>query len=396
MPICYVMGGLGESVLSRSAEGGGVVWIDPGVILLGKILEMTLAPNGIDPGPPDGVALFPSGVVGPYLGFPATILGAQLATSGYSTRSHSWDWRKQIYPAGATLAGRIRAEVTPADPCAIVAHSAGGLVARAAWTELGITGEQGLVRRIVTLGTPHWGSYTIVDFWSGSNQSIDILTYWNQTVGYNTAGYAPSITGYRFVTVLEIQRMALTWPGFYDVLPVLGSPDATEDPHRALLYDASSWPATARPSQAWLDWSRDHTGPWLRSAASMPPPDVLTCISGSTSSVATALVSPQFLGQSRALGNYQTGDGAVARVSAELTGAALVHVVVNHENLLPTLTNTGEVSDAVLEVREPGPAPAPEVQTEIWPSLVTPVPGSAIPTLTPNAGTACAGGACSC
>jgi hypothetical protein len=396
MPICYVLGGLGESVLSTFSADVGIVWVNATVLLLGQAGKMRLAPNGIDPGSPDGIALVAPTVVDPYVGFPALLLGVQLLSQGYSVRVHGWDWRKRIYPAGQDLAVRIRREVTTDAPCSIVAHSAGGLVARAAWTDLGITGDQGLVRRIITLGTPHWGSYVMVQFFCGSNQSIDIMKYWNQTVGYNTAGWAPALTGYIYLDDPFYQNLAMTWPACYEVLPVIGAPGADLDPNRVQLYDAANWPEEARPQQAWLDYARDVTGPWLRSAASQPPPEVLTCVSGSASTTASALVDPSKLGGSGCTGDYVTGDGAVTQASAELATSVVYRFTVNHENLLPTLVNQGEIADLVLDVRSPGPPPPPVVETEILPQSVAPIPGSLLPQPVGVVTFGCATGACSC
>lgn len=395
MPICYVLGGLGESVLSRDPGGAGVVWIDLAVLMLGKAGETRLAPNGSDPGPPDGVPLFATAVPGPYVGFPAAVLGTRLALSGYSTRVHWFDWRKTLYPAGVALAARIRQEVTAADPCSIVAHSAGGIVARAAWTDLGTTGQQNLVRRIVTCGTPHWGSYTVVQFWCGESATIDLLNYWNQQVGYNTAGWAPDITGYVYRDTLFYRRLALTWPSFYDCLPVLGAPNAADDPNRVLLYDAATWPAEARPQQAWLDWSRDHTGPWLRSAASQPPAHVLTCLSGYGRTSPAALVSAAQLGQAGAFGNNEDGDGTVVRSSSALASGVLWSYPVDHENWLPTYSNTGDLAELVLEHREPGPPPPPEVSTEPQQTAVQPLPFEEALNSPPSR-SVCVGGTCYC
>lgn len=395
MGLVYVMGGLGESVLARNQNGSREVWIDPGVILLGKVLEMRLAPNGIDPGPPDGVQLYATSAIGPYVLFPTAILAYQLVYEGYTAITHWWDWRKAIYPAGVDLANKIRANVIPADPCSIVAHSAGGLVARAAWTDLGTTGQQSLIRRIVTLGTPHWGSYTIVDFFGGRNQSIDLLTYWNQTVGYNTAGYAPGITGYQYVTVLQIRNLAMTWPAMYDLLPTLGAPGSEYDPNRATLYDANNWPAEARPSQTWLDWSRDHTGPWLRSTASQPPAHILTCVSGNANTVANALTDPTRISQSGTLGNYLPGDGAVSRLSSALASGVNWSYGIDHENWLPNLANNGDLAEFVREERAPGPPPLPVTSPDIQTTNVQPLPFPEGLSIGPPS-MVCAGGSCPC
>lgn len=395
MPNCYVLGGLGESGLSKSTLANDTVWIDLGVLMLGQLGLMRLAPDGTSPGPPDGVALQPLGVIGPYCGFPTAILAAQLLPHGYRTAGWAWDWRQTVYAAGVRLAATIRSEVTTDDPCAIVAHSAGGLVARAAWTELGLTGQQGLVRRIVTLGTPHWGSYTVVSYWQGSNVSIDWLVYANQQLGSSVYGHAPDFWGYVSRPRGFYQLLGLTWPSYYDLLPTLGAPDATADPNRALLYQAANWPEDFRPQQAWLDWSRDHTGPWLRSAASKPPAHVLTCVSGVNTTVASALTSAEGFAEGGGLGQYVAGDNAVTRDSAELATGVIWRYGIDHENLLPTLANSGDLRDLVLEVRAPGPAPSPEASPAQQGTYLDPLPFAVSPGQVgvPNN---CLAGTCGC
>jgi hypothetical protein len=379
MPHCYVLGGIGESGLSTSSAPEGTVWIDLTVLMLGQVGKLRLAADGISPGAPDGVALQPLGGIGPYCGYPTAILAVQLLGRGYSTMVFAWDWRKSVYAAGELLAARIRAEVTADDPCSLVGHSAGGLVCRAAWTELGLTGEHVLIRRIITLGTPHWGSYAAVRYWQGNSTSIDWLLYANLTLGGPTFGLAPDLFGYVARARVYYQVLAESWPSMYDLLPVIGAPDAAADPNRALLYDAANWPAAARPQQAWLDHSRDVTGPWLRSAASMPPPEVLTCVSGNTTTLPSAIVSANGFRAGDGLGLEVAADNAVTRDSAELAGSVVWRYGIDHENLLPDLANSGDLAGYVTAVREPGPAPTPEQSPQQQRTQIDPLPFSQSP-----------------
>lgn len=395
MPRCYVLGGLGESVLSTTTVPHSVVWINLQTLMLGQLGQLRLAPDGTSPGPPDGVSCAATSLVAPYCGLPTFILAAQLAVQGYATRGHPWDWRQSVYAAGILLAARIRAEVTLSDPCAIVAHSAGGLVARAAWTELGLTSEHGLVRRIVTLGTPHWGSYNAPAYWQGNSLSIDWLIYANDVLGGPVFGIAPEFWGYTLQTRLWHRQLALTWPSFYDVLPTLGAPDAAADPNRALLYDAANWPAEARPQQTWLDHSKNVTGPWLRSSASQPPSQVITCISGVGYSLSSQLTSPEQFAEGGGLGAYADGDNAVTSASAELSGSVVWRYGITHENLMASLANSGDLANYVLEVREPGPAPNPEQSPDPQTTGLGALPFAQSPGLRAPAAI-CAAGGCTC
>lgn len=396
MPTIYLIPGLGESSLARSPPGVGIVWVDPGVLLLGGTRALTLALNGVDPGPPHGEALRPVGGVPYYMTVPLHSIGLQFLPPAYSVRTFAWDWRKTIYPAGVELAQRIRDTSTPSDPCVLVGHSAGGLVARAAWTELGTTGQHALIRRIITLGTPHWGGYGSVQFFQGDSSSIEVCQYWNQTVGGSTAGLAPDITGYVSLSTLDYQLLAETWPSMYEVMPVLGAPSSAADPLRAALYDAATWPVAYRPQQTWLDYAKNVTGPWLRSAESQPPPDVLTCCVGTGRDCPTKLFGLEGFAEGQGLGGYADGDGLVAAIDGALVGSTIYRYALSHDNFLVALSLNGEVSELILQTN-PVPAPPPSMpEIPVSPTYAGPIPSASIPTLVPNTGTGCAGGICSC
>lgn len=76
-----------------------------------------------------------------------------LEAAGYTVRCFDYDWRRDIADVGLDLARRIAIE--PAQHIHVIGHSMGGLVARAALrTEAGRR-----VEHLITLGTPHGGSY---------------------------------------------------------------------------------------------------------------------------------------------------------------------------------------------------------------------------------------------
>lgn len=370
MGSCYVLGGFAESSLSRDTIGLLPVWVDVPTLVLGGFGALRLAANGVDPGPPDGAQLYASRALGPYVQFPAIQLGLQLLSHGVTVRIAWYDWRKSHWTAGRTLANSIRANDTGADPCSIVGHSAGGLVARAAWSELGTTGEQGLVRRIITLGTPHQGSYEPVATFAGQSNLLRQVYDLNHQIG-GWLGAAGDLVGYRRWTVADLVALTCTWPALYELMPLLDVPAAVSDPNRSAIYDASNWPSELPVSQDWLSWSRNQFGPWLRSPTSKPPPHVLTCVSGRSGSTYSRLADPNSLGQITGLAADESGDGIVTLSSAELETGAVYRVTCDHPSLLPDLVNSGELRDLVLEVREPTPTPPPPVvQTAILPAVL--------------------------
>ena len=79
-----------------------------------------------------------------------------LETCGYTVRYHDYDWRRDIGELGLALAQKLTAE--PARQLAVIGHSMGGLVGRVALRRMGAP----KVQRLITLGTPHGGSYAPV------------------------------------------------------------------------------------------------------------------------------------------------------------------------------------------------------------------------------------------
>ena len=75
-----------------------------------------------------------------------------LQDQGFDAEFHPFDWRMGIPELGRELAARVRAD--PASEVLIVAHSMGGLVARAA-----MSAGMDKLKRLVMLGTPNFGSF---------------------------------------------------------------------------------------------------------------------------------------------------------------------------------------------------------------------------------------------
>jgi pimeloyl-ACP methyl ester carboxylesterase len=147
----YVVPGLMGSQLAVAREPPGpdnLLWVDPTDVQQGRLSLLAI------PGDPLKVA-------GPVLyGF--LPLKFALQAAGYAVRTFAYDWRQSISDTGAALAARLTGE--KAHEINIVAHSMGGLLARVA-----LRSESGRrVRRLITLGTPHGGSFAPVQAVRGS------------------------------------------------------------------------------------------------------------------------------------------------------------------------------------------------------------------------------------
>lgn len=362
--------GLGGTQLYLTSHRTQLYWVSYLALAIGGPETASLSADGVTPLPPDGRPLFPGDPLPAYYGQAVDVLRDQLTAEGYELRTFGYDFRRHPYDVGLDLAAEIRESGVTIGDAVIIGHSMGGLVARAAWTDLGRTGDQGLVRRIITLGTPHWGSYGGIEFWSaaGSMSSawVDAAVYWSGS----PALVAGSAAAQHYID--RVIASLLTWPSIYDLLPLLDAGDAFQDPHRAALFGAGQWHGRDGPISAdLLRHSAEVTGVWLRSPASMPPPHILTVVAGGGFDTFEALDDPSRLGLDGALRSTLAGDGTVTVASAMAGQPVSVLVVCQHNALPAELSVSGLLFKLVMDERVP-PAPLPAPVVLRTPSTVLP------------------------
>jgi Lecithin:cholesterol acyltransferase len=369
MAICYYLPGLGGSALVGQ-QSGIQVWGSVLAATLFPLSTLGLAGDGVSPAVPCGVALQPSGLYADYYGAALVALTSSLQASGTDIVPYSWDWRHALSEIGASLASTIQSQVSPAAPCSIVAHSAGGLIARYAWLVLGQAGAQDLVRRIVTYGTPHQGSYGAVQLWSLDSSSLTQVQY----LALARAALDPlgPVNPCEYLLQSSLAGVTTTWPALYDTLPLIGGTEDAADPNRVVLFNAGNWQGPVTPSQAWLTQARLVTQPWLLSPASMPPSWVLTTIAGIGAPTVSTLLNPGSLGAKYAYAALADGDGTVTSGSALVPLSAQYTVTGMHNDLPLLLADTGLLAEAVLAVRTP---PAPPPPAELLPGALIPLLG---------------------
>lgn len=361
MPTCYLVPGLAGSELATSPDGRGVVWCSYTSLAFGGLRRLELAADGFQPQPPHGRELYPVGQLGGYYDQAAAGLADQLGQVGWTVNRWSLDWRKRTRPSGRDLALSVMALRNIDLPVAIVGHSHGGLVARACWAELVAAGESARVTRIVTLGTPHWGSYRVAQVWGGDDDSVRQL----QILSWGPAAGSPLgslLIGAIPYSSAEIARIAESWPSFYEVLPVIGAPRSSADTFRADLYTSENWRSSPKPSQALLSEARTSFHAWLLSPASLPPAWVLTTVAGDGVPTPATLYAPQALGRNVALGSSAAGDGSVTVDSALVEDSASYIVRSQHNDLPLNLVRSGLLVDLVIDVRVDPSPPPPLVQ----------------------------------
>jgi len=179
-----------------------VVWIDPVSIAEGGIRELRL---------PAGDKLQPMGV----LLYAYARLLLTLQSVGIDAQLHAYDWRRGLDELGTALAERIRSE---GRPVVLVGHSMGGLVARIALAQL----PRRLVRKLVLIGTPNFGSYAPIQAFRGTYPFVRRVTLLDPA-------HTPE------ALAAEVFK---TFPGLYQLLPPRARLRGAD------LYRRSGWPAS--------------------------------------------------------------------------------------------------------------------------------------------------------
>jgi hypothetical protein len=358
VPTCFLLPGVAGSVLGRRGGGGDPIWVSVAQLAAGQIGRLRLGPDGISPGQPEGVQLYAGGPLPDYYGLPAAVLAAGLAPHGYTVVPWGYDWRLSARVTGPMLAGAIRAMVPATDPCTIVAHSFGGLVARVAWQLLGASGDQARVRRLICLGTPHWGSYSPVVAFSGQGQLIAQLTLL-ALPSYYLGAVPGSGVPFGGWTQERLAAVAGTWPSLYELMPSLLAPDVGSDPLRATLY-GNNWLPSLEVSFPRLIDARTVWQPYLTDPSTMPPAWVLTTVGGNGLPTASELVALRSAAGPTIVGYTGAGDGTVPLSSALLPGGAQYTINAAHDDLDQVAEYAADLVGEVLDPRgPPSPPPAP-------------------------------------
>jgi len=274
-----------------------ILWLDPVDISIGRLTALTA--------PRDG-AIQPLGVV-LYSYLPLKLL---LRICGLDPVFHDYDWRRGIDELGRELAARIAAE--PPGRLNIVAHSMGGLVARAALAQPGTS----RVERLVLLGVPNFGSFAVVQALRGTYSVV------RKIARVDALHSAETLAGEVFAT----------FPSLYQMLPAAGYSGAID------LFDPGCWPQSGpRPSRELLAQART-IGSILA-----PPDERFAVVVGIDQETVTAvsLRRDDFV-----YTITRHGDGTVPTECARLPGARTYHASVSHSEL----TRSAVVSRAVADL----------------------------------------------
>ena len=175
-----------------------VIWADPVDIALGRLGELKLngAASNIQA---LGVMLFA------YLK-----LKLRLQYAGYNVDFFPFDWRKDLVSLGKTLAAAIDAENGKVH---LVAHSMGGLVARASLLE-----KPKRLGRIIMLGTPNFGSFAPIQAIRGNYSLANKIAF----IDLNHSRE-------------DLAKIFQTFAGLCQMIPSL-------DKYPANFFDVATWP----------------------------------------------------------------------------------------------------------------------------------------------------------
>jgi CHAT domain-containing protein len=303
-PRVLLLPGIMGSKLGKAAAVLGlfddVYWFDPVDVAAGRLADLALRP-----GRP---ALSPLGVM--LVAYLKLKLRLQIA--GYDAQFHAYDWRLGLDDLGRDLARRLGRESGPID---VVAHSMGGLVARAALSQ------GAACRRLVMLGTPNHGSFMPVMAIRGTDPLV------------------------RKIAALDLRHTAedlasdvlSTFPGLVQMLPTRAAFSAID------LYDVASWgDGGLRPEPSVLARAQDVQ------ARLEPGRGNFFLVAGVEQETVTGM---RMDGGAFEYEYTDAGDGTVPLAFALLPGVAATYYVSESHGSLP---NSGVVARAVVDILSRG------------------------------------------
>lgn len=300
----YVLPGIMGSQLGvrrAAGEPAGLLWLDPQDLIGGALARLTL---------PDTSGLSALGAI-PYS---YLALQLRLRAAGFAVTVHDYDWRLNLEELAGAFAARLRNDDAPG--IYIVAHSMGGLIARRAMESVDL----GRVRRLVTLGTPHGGSFGAVQAIRGTYPVVRRLAALDRV---HDADFLAS-------------QVFSTFPSLYQMVPRVGAGCSAD------LFDGAQWPQTGpRPDRRLLDAGRAFTN----SMPDIEPRCVAIC--GTLQRTVTGILPGRdgFVYQVS-----DAGDGTVPLASAQLAGSHNYFVRCEHS----ALPRSATVARAVLELLRQG------------------------------------------
>jgi len=306
-PVYVLPGIMGTQLGARRAAPAPVdlLWLDPQDLIDGALIRLRL---------PEGAGLQTLGAI-PYS---YLALRLRLQAAGYSVVMHDYDWRADLGGLARALAARLRAD--SAQQVMVIAHSMGGLIARAALGQPG--GER--LRRLILLGVPQRGSFGAVQAIRGTYPVVRRLA------ALDRHHDAESLA----------QQVFSTFPSIHQLLPTRELEPSTD------LLEVGNWPGTGpRPDARLLQAARDFGATLVSSSAATDARCIAICGVQQRTVVGLQQRAGDF--------HYQVsseGDGTVPLASARLAHGDNYYVRCEHSALPRSVT----VARALIELLRSG------------------------------------------
>ena len=209
--VLILPGIMGSTLGRRGLLLENLLWLDPAEIALGRLTELRL--KGATAYHAVGVILLA------YLK-----LQLRLRIAGFDATFHPFDWRLGLDVLGDRLADAVASDA--AGQVSIVAHSMGGLVARAALPRINAK-----LKQLIMLGTPNYGSFAPVQVLRATYDVVLKVAALDQ----------------RHTAEELVSTVFTSFPGVYQMLPAADKFTAVD------LYNPTTWPTHGpRPDPALL------------------------------------------------------------------------------------------------------------------------------------------------
>lgn len=239
------------------------LWLSPACIVAGHLERLRLDTNGLAEANADHIIQATGILKRPY---GELILAL---AEHYNVHAFWYDWRKDLRLAAVQLQAQIDNWFPPDEPVHLVAHAAGGLVARAyihqfpnRWNLMADDPQNR--SKLIMLGTPNYGLYTAPQAITGHLDMlrwIDLLdTYHDRT---------------------DFRELIKTFPSLYQLLPapdLAFIPDC--DPNLADLYKSGTYGAELNVPQEQLDNAKQFHEMLAESAKKTVDPNRMIYIAG--------------------------------------------------------------------------------------------------------------------
>ncbi len=295
---------------SKIGRKGDVIWVDPVDIAFGKLSQLALPPPA-QPVEAVGVILLA------YLS-----LKLRLQIAGFDADFFPFDWRRTLPDLGKLLANKIGEErkLRKGKPLYLVAHSMGGLVARAS---LAHTKAEDRANRIVMLGTPHLGSFSPVQAFRGVHSTLRKVA---------ALDFKHSIE--------DLADIFTNFPGLLEMIPA-------QSISKIDLFDLASWPeAGKRPEPKMLTAAKA-----VQAALPTGPGEIIVVCGVNRDTVVEAKVEDKEFVYTIT----KDGDGTVPLDSARFAATKEIYFVEEDhgalpgnrqiQRALPSLLTTGKTSE---------------------------------------------------